>query len=257
MGEAINQADFSAGTNGEAVLSLIFAKGARPDADAVCRWSEQDPKASGFSVSHRPSENDGWLELLASGLAFDCTGLAPGSATSRPERGTLLGLDAQPEGEAIALQPGPHLAEGAGLLPVIRVMAGLGARLAAMPGAVAVCWKPAGTWMAPDYFARIVADWLAGGAFPALGLTNLTRESNGAMVSRGLSLLIGQELRFEPDRDLPQAAAARLAIRLVHELIASGPLDHSLELTGPGGELLHAVPVRDGSEVRVMVRRQP
>ncbi len=153
----------------------------------------------------------------------------------------------------VSLAPGPHLAGGAGLVPVLRVLAGLGARLAGLPNVLAVVWSPAGSWVAPDLFRRSVADWLEGGAFPGLVLTALEQEHNGAMVSRGLALLTGQELRFEPDKHLPTAAMARLAVRLIHELVQSGPLRQERDFTGPAGEHLLAVPVRDGSELRILV----
>lgn len=188
-------------------------------------------------------------------MTFDCRGLVPAPGARFPDTGTLLGLDKAPSGEALALMPGPHLAEGRGLLPVVRVLAGLGAVLTDLPGVLAVCWNPAGSWMAPDYFRKVVFDWLGGGAFPALGLTTLRRESNGAMVSQGLELLIGQELRFEPDPDLPPAQIARIAVRMIHELVERGPLAEAGEFAGPEGEPLLAVPVRDGAQLRVMVRR--
>ncbi|MEQ1540935.1 MAG: hypothetical protein ABL926_01650 [Novosphingobium sp.] len=192
---------------------------------------------------------------MSSGLTFDCGGLTPAPAGLLPPRGALLGLDAAPMGEAIWLAPGPHIAAGRGLLPIVRVLAAIGSRLATLPELKAVCWQPAGSWMEPGYFRRVVQDWLDGGAFPALGLTSLRRESNGAMVSLGLGLLIGQELRFEPERALPAAAIARISVRLIHELIESGPLLDTREFEGPNGEALLAVPVRDGQQLRVMVRK--
>jgi hypothetical protein len=75
------------------------------------------------------------------------------------------------------------------------------------------------------------------------------------MVSQGLELLIGQELRFEPDQDLAPAQIARIAVRMIHELVERGPLSETSEFTGPDGEPLLAVPVRDGSQLRIMVRR--
>jgi hypothetical protein len=239
----------------DAVLTLIFAKGRRPAADAIAALQQQGGEGLVFAISHQPAPGEGWLELLARGMTFDCRGLAPGQSAPFPEAGTLLGLDRAPPGEALALLPGPHLAEARGLLPVVRVLAGLGAELAGLPGVLAVCWNPAGSWMAPDYFRKTMFDWLGGGAFPALGLTTLRRERNGAMVSQGLGLLIGQELRFEPDPTLAPAQAARIAVRLINELVESGPVVEAGELVGPDGEALLAVPVREGSQIRVMVRR--
>jgi len=254
-GEIIANSVDSAGIAREAVLSLIFAKGQRPDANAIAALQGQGADGLAFSISHRPSHEQGWLELLARGMTFDCHGLAPGPAASRPLSGTLLGLDRAPAGEALTLAPGPHLAAGRGLLPVVRVLAGLGAVLAGQEGVTAVCWAPAASCMAPDYFRKVVFDWLDGGAFPALGLTTLKRERNGAMVSQGLELLIGQELRFEPDSTLEPAQIARIAVRMIHQLVEHGPLGEASDFTGPDGESLLAVPVRDGTQLRVMVRR--
>ncbi len=232
-----------------------MAKGQRPNAEAIAALQQNGGSGLDFTISHRPAEGEGWVELLARGMTFDCRGLVPAAAAPMPLPGTLLGLEKQPPGEALVLLPGPHLAEGRGLLPVVRVLAGLGAALAQLPGVQAVCWNPAGSWMGADYFRKVALDWLGGGAFPALGLTTLKRERNGAMVSQGLELLIGQELRFEPDPELTPAQVARIAVRMIHELVERGPLNEADEFSGPGGEPLLAVPVRDGSQLRVMVRR--
>lgn len=254
-GSVIIKSDDSAIAARDTVLSLIFAKGQRPGVEALAALEHQGGAGLGFAISHRPAPGEGWLELLARGMTFDCRGLAPGPCADFPATATLLGLNGPPAGEALALLPGPHLAEGRGLLPVVRVLAGLGAALTGLPGVQAVCWNPAGSCMAPDYFRKVVHDWLDGGAFPALGLTTLKREANGAMVSQGLELLIGQELRFEPDRELASAQVARIAVRMIHELIARGPLAEAGEFVGPDGEPLLAVPVREGSQLRIMVRR--
>lgn len=208
-----------------------------------------------FAISHRPEITEGWAELLASGLTFDCRGLAPGEQLDTVIAGALLGLDKMPGGEAVTLSPGDHIAAGRGLLPVVRVLAAVGHRLSNLPHVRAVGWLPAGSWMEAGYFRRVVGDWLNGGVFPALGLTSLRRESNGAMVSLGLGLLIGQELRFEPERTLSAGAVARISVRLINELIANGPLDEPQEFAGADGETLLAVPVRDGTQLRVMVRK--
>lgn len=238
------------------MLSLVFAAGQRPDADALealadaVRLGGGDAPV-GFQVSHRPPDDEGWAELLAQGLTFDCLELSPRRATAHAAPGQLLGLNAPPPGELVLLQPAPHLADGAGLLPVVRVLAGLGAVLSTLPGALAVCWGPAATCMEPGYFRRIVADWLNGGAFPALGLTMLDRGADGAMTSRGLALLIGQELRFEPDPAMSPQQAGQVAMRLVHLLVQHGPLDQPEYLTGPNGEALQAVPDDNGRVLRV------
>ncbi len=206
-------------------------------------------------MSHRPPGDEGWLELLAMGLTFDCRGLAPATAKAVPPAGQLFGLIQPIVGEAIELAPGPHLGQVSALLPVVRVLCGLGATLAALPGVLAVCWGPAKSWMEPNYFIQAIRTWLAGGAFPALGLASLERDSNGVLSSLGLDFLIGQELRFEPDSSLPLATATRIAVRLIHQMAEGGAMISATELIGPNGEALLAVPFNDGRQLRVMRRR--
>lgn len=241
--------------DGDIVLSMIFAPSQRPDVLALHQLATQAADGYAFTISHAGAPDEGWAELLARGLTFDCGGLSPAPAITLHAPGALLGLDAMPQGDAITLCPGPHLVDGSGMLPVVRIAAGIGAALCTLPGIIAVSWAPAQSWMEPGYFRRIVADWFAGGAFPALGLTSLRREANGAMVSIGLTLLIGQELRFEPERSLSASAVARISVRLINELVQCGPVREPQEFMGPDGERLLAVPVRDGTQLRVMISK--
>lgn len=253
-GPAIDTIGNNLGKDGAPRLCLVFAPGSRPDLAALEALAKQTGDDAGpvFVISYRSPGGDG-AELLAHGLTFDCTSLAPGGGDNQPPAGPPVGLRSMPAGEVVSLAPGAHLAGGAGLIPVLRMLAGLGARLACLPGIAAVVWSPAGSWVAPDLFRRFVSEWLSGGAFPGLALTALEQEANGAMVSRGLGLLTGQELRIEPDKRLTTAAMARLAVRLIHELVQTGPLREERDFIGPAGEHLLAVPVRDGAELRILV----
>ena len=112
-------------------------------------------------------------------------------------------------------------------------------------------WLPARSWMQPGYFRKVMTDWLQGGAFPALGLTTLELREGGGFVTVGLGFLIGQELELNLKEGMGQAQIARLAIRLVHELVTEGPIREERELLGPGGERLQARPLRGGASVEV------
>jgi len=206
-------------------LSFLFAPGTRPDADAIAALGAAAGKVVSFAISHRPAEHPYWLELLALGLTFDLLGLAPGIAADTDVPVHAFGLaPADTLGlEALTIRPGPHLAAGGTLLPVIRAMTALGCEFAALPGVVAVGWEPAGTAMAPDYFGRTVGAWLKGGAFPALGLTALSRRHDGAVESVGLAFFIGCELRLEAMPGESPADTARNALRLIHDLVSNGP----------------------------------
>jgi hypothetical protein len=194
------------------------------------------------------------LELLVNGLTFDLTGLAPGSGAAAPPRRHEFRLPADfYEGplEAVTLQPGPHLVEGATMLPVVRSLAALAARLSALPGVHAVAWHPARSWCAPGHFRDSVTRWLDGGVFPGLGLAALMPTADGAMQSEGLALFTGQELRLEPGVAADPAAAAKLGLRLMHWLVEHGRLAGPETLSGSDGEPFRVDPSPDGRIVRV------
>jgi hypothetical protein len=207
-----------------------------------------------FAVSHAPDPAEGWLELIADGLTFDLTGLAPAAAAPMPELlhpfGFAAGADVVP-GEAITLIPGEHLRGGEHLLPVVRVMTGIAARLGELAPVKAIAWHPARSVMAPDVFIRLIAAWLAGGAFPALGLTALTPDTDFGLRSEGLTFFTGQELRIEPGTGTTAAADAKIAVRLIHYLVENEAIRAPFDFLGPDGESLCAAPSDNGRYLRV------
>jgi len=122
--------------------------------------------------------------------------------------------------------------------------------LASLPGLRAIGWEPAGTVMTPDYFRRTMGAWLAGGPFPGLGLTALARGSDGAMRSNGLAFFTGVELELGAAPGEGPAETARLAVRLIHDLVQNGPYT-SGDREGPGGELLHCTVSADCTLLKV------
>jgi hypothetical protein len=209
----------------------------------------------GVSISHRPAEADGWMEILASGLTFDLVGLAPASSSEPPEAKYCFGVsreEAEAPCEAVTLLPGPHLqGGGSSMIPVVRTMAGLVAALVRHLPIKAVCWHPAGTWMEPEYFSRTIESWLADGPFPALGLTALERIGEEGVRSSGLAFFTGQEIQVEWCGKEPSAETFKLTVRVIDYLVGEGPLDEAMELEGPSGERLLAEPSEDGRLVRV------
>ena len=220
------------GTGPRALVSLLFAPGRRPDAAAVAALAA----GGAFAVSHRPPDagvgtGPCWLELLTTGLTFDLSGLAPGAPAEPFAFAHRYGVATETDtesAETITLALGPHLAGAEGLLPVVRAAAGLAMALAALPGTMAVGWRPARALSGTAHITSSVGTWLAGGAFPALGLTALHRSPDGAMTSEGLALLTGQELWLEPAAGYQPADDARLAVRLIDRLIAIGPIRASI-----------------------------
>lgn len=255
-------------THGEALpevagLSLLFAAGSRPSAADVERVFNA-PQAAGAAVhgvggaiariSSRRGVQEGWLELLASGLTFDLRGLAEGEACPVPPPSHYFGLPRRVADlvlEAITLAPGPHIGGGGAMVPVVKAMAVVTSELALKLGPMAVCWQPAASWMDSDYFARIIAAWRGGGAFPALGMCGVERKPDGGVESQGLAFLVGHELRVEPRPGEPAAETVKLAVRMIDHLVRHGPIQGREALTGPSGEALLAETASHGRFVRL------
>ncbi len=245
--------------------SVLFPPGRRPAAQAVRALGES---LGAFTVSHDPGDqcdtgtaetgresSADWLELLVTGLTFDLAGLAPGPAHPFPQVAHRIG----PAGElsearleAITLRPGPHLMGGGTMLPVVQSLAALAAALTELPDSAAVIWHPARCLSHAKPFRSGVKRWCAGGAFPGLGLVAVAVEPDGALLSEGLNLFVGQELRIEPELTADRNAAVRLALRLLHRLVEGGRLQAAERvIVGPDETALRLEPSANRRFVRV------
>jgi len=234
-------------------LALLFAPQTRPAADDIVALVAEATQAA-LSISHRPGPDDGWLEVLCRGLTFDVSGLAPGRADPAPAVRHRYGfapdcaLDAY---EAVTVNVGQHLSGGDHLLPVVRAHVEVARALTALPGVRALVWCPADVAMSPQYFEQVMAVWAQGGPFPALGLTHVAQEPDGAVRSHGLAFFTGQDVRIEPMFGLNPPALHKIIISLIHRLVESGRLDAPCEMAGPDGEVLMVEPTDGGCLLRV------
>lgn len=202
-------------------LSLLFAPGERPDVATLRSVIAGCQAQAALTCANVPGDA---VELIVSGLAFDVMGLAPVSPRRVPLPADRYFFDDDgPAGEqeAVTIAPSHHLSGGVSLSPVIRAMLALAAELAVALPATAVLWHPADTAIEPGRFSRSVLAWLAGGAFPAMGLTSLSALADGSVVSRGLKHFVGQELTFRGGTAAPDVL---LATRIVDRIIQEGPL---------------------------------
>jgi hypothetical protein len=236
-------------------LSLLFKAGERPSAADIAGALESiDASAPGTSISHRPDEAEGWLELLISGLTFELWGLAPAEGTPVTRARHRFGVDtrlAEEQVEAVTLVAGPHIYGGRAMQPVVRSMTGLAASLSLALPVVAVCWEPAGVWMDPRYFTRTVIGWLGGGPFPALGLTAVESDAGGIVRSSGLEFFCGQEIEVVPQEGEAPTDTVKLALRVIDNIIRRGPIDQRTVLETASEKALIAEPSADLKLVRV------
>lgn len=223
-------------------VSLLFPAGSRPTAPVLEGVFESlELNGSAARVSHCSGDGDSWLEILAGGLTFDLRGIAPAQPGAGCDALHHYGfVDGPPDEplEAIDLVPGPHVAAGGGLLPVVRALAGLAANLALNLPLAAVAWHASETWLEPRYFSRAVLSWLGGGTFPAPGLIALLPASGDGISSRGLAHFTGQEIQLAPAPGETQADTMKLAARAVDHLVRRGKLTRIEELRCAGVSLL-------------------
>ncbi|MDR7103134.1 hypothetical protein [Croceicoccus sp. BE223] len=191
------------------------------------------------------------IGLIADGLDFAISPAPVGDAGSVP----AMRFDAPDhlfEGaSAVRLAPSlPDVGDEAPMA-VIRAACRVALALAAMPGCVAIGWAAADSAMGSGYFGRTVRHWLAGGPFPALGLTSMALDEEGNMVSRGLNLIIGQELRVLAAPGQASADRARIAIRMIDHLVRHGTVHEAevVEIEGygtfaiePAGDFINLAP---------------
>ncbi len=248
-------------------ISFLFGPGSRPDAGAIRKLIDE---VGGFDIAGCPAGSadgiaqvalagngtspDGWVELICSGLSFDLRGLSPWAGRPLPDCAYPFDLSADLEPtslEAVELRPGPHLAGGERMTPIVRVMMDLATRLCALDGLAAVAWHPARSWIGPLYFASIVTNWLDGGVFPGLGLVGLGMVADGGMQSEGVAFFTGQEIRIEPELAEDRVSAAKIAVRLIDHLVEAGPLAERAEFMGPDGRMLRIEPSSNARCVRV------
>lgn len=219
--------------------SLLFAPSDIPSAAAIdALLSTGEAGAPMARISYRPADDPGWLELLASGLTFDMSGLAERDLLRPRDLPHAYGFEQAPDFAnlgAVELVPGGHIAGGSAMPPVVRTLAGLAASMALQMPVAAVGWHSAGTVMAPTYFARLVMNWLRGGAFPALGLTALIHAEDGIVSSHGLATFAGQEFRIQPGAAETPPESVKLALRVADHMVRYGPFVQSGPIDGLPG----------------------
>ncbi|WP_067787490.1 hypothetical protein [Paraurantiacibacter namhicola] len=237
-------------------VALLFAAGSRPDLPAINALADSSG-AFAVTMEGDPDEADEgelWAELLVNGLTFDLRGLAPGKPADTEPGRSCVGIrqeDLDAEAEAIVLSPGPHLAGGSMMVPVLRSLAALAAALSELGNVVALTWCPASNLCAPDFFAQQVARWVEGGVFPGLVLVSLNNDPDGGLTSQGLAQFSGQELRVEPELGESIPELAKLALRLIDFLVRQGKLSSEEVLTAPDGQPLRLTPSKNGRYLRV------
>lgn len=256
-------------------IYFLFRDGYRPSSEGIYRFISQN---SGISISLDPVErpklrlvasddrlvSDGdraicpdnnWLELLSEGLTFDLAGLAPGPHFPVPAIEHRFDYDESLTNkldQSVNIRPGVHILEAAGTVPVLKGLLRIARDfIQHFEQVEAVVWPHSASVIGRRFFESTVTAYLEGGAFPALGLVALQESVDGGLQSVGLSHVMGQEVRIEPDLASDKLVATRLAVRLINQLVLTGPVERLEEFVAPDGRVIRIEPSPNGRFVRV------
>ena len=259
-------------------IFLLFERGTRPSRDGVRQFvdgnpftslildpanranlhvvqSDDTPSTIAAAREEALARHGDWVELLRDGLSFDLDGISPGEGRPFPDPENSFDYKdsvSLSELEAVRLVPGLHLAGGEGSLPVLRGMLSLARDLVQHFEQIkAVIWPPSSSVIGRRFFESTTTAWLEGGAFPALGLTAFRETVDGGLQSVGLNFLIGQELWIEPSLAGDKVAATRLGVRLINQLVLTGPVERTEQVIGPDGCRLQLEPSSNGKFIRL------
>ena len=218
-------------------LTLLFPADHRPDVLAIQAAAANSRGLVAFSISHAAPAEQGWLEVLAMGLTYAISGLAPGPVVEPDVARYFYGVDPARDLSGCAMVPitlGDHLNGGDRMMPILRVLLGLGAELSRLPGLCAIGWGSARTLMDPVYFAKVMEGWLKGGVFPALGLAGFAPDDEGELVSEGLALFAEHEIAIVPMPGEALVETTKFAVRAAHQIVHSGIESLSILATDAG-----------------------
>jgi len=240
---------------GFGALLLLFPRGERPDSAVLRQTVLGSERLAVTSTLGEGGQGPLGIELLRDGMTYDLTGAAPGPGIAVPPLPYRMGVgaDVREAGlEALALRAGPHLSQGPAIVPVVRTMMGVASMIVPhLPGLVAVAWSESGALIGSEFFVSVMSAWLAGGAFPGLGLTAFAPEADGGLRSQGLAFFTGQELRLAAELAEDRAAGTRLGVRLIDQLVGRPALTQGEAVIGPDGQRLMLEPSPDRRLLRV------
>ena len=234
--------DFAAepGAQGELSFGLMFAGDLPSHADLASSLEKDGGQAGGNIRLLETPANGAAASLImtCNDIPFELQGMLEPVAADLEDADQYFAVEAGDLGQAKCLRLAAQFTANDGIAPleIVRNASRIALRLADAAQCIAVSWAPAKSIMGTAYFEKVVSDWLAGGPFPALGLTSLTMDGDKTFHSRGLAPICGQEIVIPAMPGLENAGRARVAIRMIDYMAQNGPIheDGPVEIDGFG-----------------------
>jgi hypothetical protein len=209
-----------------------------------------------ISLSQSGSGSGYTMEVVYCGVTFQLT-----ISSSLPDMSGLkrifCNLDPSSVVSVIAIGLGDHVAGGERVPAIIQALLGVAQKLGSLLGATGAIWHPANIMSGFSYFSEVVGGYLGGGAFPVLALVNFQDTGDGTIMSSGLALLSGQELRVYRG-DMEQREIMRRVVRVVHDIATNGPVHGAAKLAGiEPGEIVELEPLPENGLLKMNAYSRP
>jgi len=104
--------------------------------------------------------------------------------------------------------------------------------------------------MPPEFFKSATTSWIEGGPFPALCLVGFKVDPQGRLQTNGMEWFVGREIVLSVELSRDRTAATRTAMRVIHEIVAMGRLDNTMEMSTEDGSKLSIKQI-DGNLIEV------
>jgi hypothetical protein len=167
---------------------------------------------------------------------------------------TLFGTAAEKGSAGIGLWLGEHLENGRHLPSINRALLKVAKILGQAVSATHICWHPARQSIDFGHFEEAVDDYLAGGPTPILIQIAITKNTDSALQTQGLSYFSNQEITLAETPNLSESEALKRLVRISHDIAINGKIDNVLEVDGlDKGERITFKPSRDSSELAIKI----
>lgn len=210
-----------------APLTLLLTDSA---SDAAARFRSLLETGGEVSLSQAGSDGGSIFDIVYQGVTLQAA-IAVTVPDLAGHKKIFCNLDPASIGCVIDISLGDHVSGGERVPAIIQALLDAAQKLGASLGTLGAIWHPANIVSGFAYFSEVVADYLGGGAFPALVLVNFKGGDDGTITSTGLALLSGQELLVGASQ-MDRSEMMRRVVRVVHDIATNGPVRNAVRLSG-------------------------
>lgn len=210
-----------------------------------------------MSVNRAKFKNLEMIEVIVDAMSFHLSRLTAAEVRRKltAEKYDFILSDLPSSGEsAIGVAPGDNLTSDRHIPEVDQRLLLLGKWIGESLSATGAAWMPSRRMVKFSWFNQAVAEYCAGGPFPALFRTSVSEVRSGYFVTKGLHYFAGQEVRLTAPEGYDLAAVTRHLVRIIDDITTHGKIVRPARLEGLiQGETLDFFPSDDLGHVDIEI----